>query len=138
MNARMLKKIEVVKTVNMSDEFVNLNSKIGNDVRILETFSKNSDQNILKLHAQKEHLYKQSKTNREKINRALDAFDVDTKRKLQSNFDREMDVIMKRQNQLLFNISDLKNCQRQIESILDVDVKSNIYFFLFQKKQSNK
>jgi predicted nucleic acid-binding Zn-ribbon protein len=90
------------------------------------------------LHAQKEHLYKQSKTNREKINRALDAFDVDTKRKLQSNFDREMDVIMKRQNQLLFNISDLKNCQRQIESILDVDVKSNIYFFLFQKKQSNK
>ena len=134
----MLKKIEVVKTVNMSDEFVNLNSKIGNDVRILETFSKNSDQNILKLHAQKEHLYKQSKTNREKINRALDAFDVDTKRKLQSNFDREMDVIMKRQNQLLFNISDLKNCQRQIESILDVDVKSNIYFFLFQKKQSNK
>jgi hypothetical protein len=114
------------------------NSKIGNDVRILETFSKNSDQNILKLHAQKEHLYKQSKTNREKINRALEAFDVDTKRKLQSNFDREMNVIMKRQNQLLFNISDLKNCQRQIESILDVDVKSNIYFFLFQKKQSNK
>jgi hypothetical protein len=27
---------EVVKTVNMSDEFVNLISKIGNDVRILE------------------------------------------------------------------------------------------------------
>ena len=129
---------EVVKTVNVSDEFVNLNSKIGNDLRILETFSKNSDQNILKLHTQKEHLYKQSKTNRQKINRALDTFEVDTKRKLQSNFDREMKVIKKQQNELLFKMSDLKNCQRQIESILDVDVKSNIYFFLFQKKQRNK
>jgi predicted nucleic acid-binding Zn-ribbon protein len=122
----------------MSDEFVNLNSKIGNDVRILEKFSKNSDQNILKLHTQKEHLYKQSKTNRQKINRALDTFEVDTKRKLQSNFDREMKIIKKQQNELLFKMSDLKNCQRQIESILDVDVKSNIYFFLFQKKQRNK
>jgi predicted nucleic acid-binding Zn-ribbon protein len=127
-----------VKTVNVSDEFVNLNSKIGNDVRILEKFSKNSDQNILKLHTQKEHLYKQSKTNRQKINRALDTFEVDTKRKLQSNFDREMKIIKKQQNELLFKMSDLKNCQRQIESILDVDVKSNIYFFLFQKKQRNK
>jgi hypothetical protein len=32
---------EVVKTVNVSDEFVSLNSKIANDVRILEKFSKN-------------------------------------------------------------------------------------------------
>ena len=77
-------------------------------MRILETFSKNSDQNILKLHAQKEHLYKQFKINREKINRALDAFEVDTKRKLQSNFDREMEVIKKQQNELLVKISDLK------------------------------
>ena len=105
---------EVVKTVNMSDEFVSLNSKIGNDVRILEKFSKNGDKNILKLHAQKEHLYKQFKTNREEINRALDAFEVDTKRKLQCNFDREMEVIKKQQNELLVKISDLKNCQRQI------------------------
>jgi Holliday junction resolvase RusA-like endonuclease len=125
---------EVVKTVNMSDEFVKLNSTIGNDVRILEKFSKNSDQNILQLHTQKEHLYKQFKTNREKINRSLDAFEVDTKRKLQSNFEREMEVIKKQQNELLVKISDLKNCQRQIESILAVEVKSNIHFFLFQKK----
>jgi Holliday junction resolvase RusA-like endonuclease len=103
-------------------------------VRILEKFSKNSDQNILQLHTQKEHLYKQFKTNREKINRSLDAFEVDTKRKLQSNFEREMEVIKKQQNELLVKISDLKNCQRQIESILDVEVKSNIHFFLFQKK----
>jgi Holliday junction resolvase RusA-like endonuclease len=34
----------------------------------------------------------------------------------------------------LVKISDLKNCQRQIESILDVEVKYNIHFFLFQKK----
>jgi len=74
------------------------------------------------------------KTNREKINRALDAFEVDTKRKLKSNFDREMEVIKKQQNELSCKISDLKNCQRQIESILDVEVKSNIYFFLFQNK----
>ena len=105
---------EVVTTVNVSDEFVKLNSKIGNDVRILEQFSKNSDQNILKLHTQKEHLYKQLKANREEINRALDACEVDTIRKLQSNFDREMEVIKKQQNKLLVTISDLKNCQRQI------------------------
>jgi predicted nucleic acid-binding Zn-ribbon protein len=86
--------------VNVSDEFVNLNSKIGSDVKILEKFSKNSDQNILKLHTQKEHLYKQLKTNREKINRALDAFEDETKRKLQSNFDRETGVIKKQQNEL--------------------------------------
>jgi hypothetical protein len=60
----------------------------------------------------------------------LDAFDVDTKRKLQSNFDREMEVIKKQQNELLVKISDLKNCQRQIESILDVEVKYNIHFFI--------
>jgi predicted nucleic acid-binding Zn-ribbon protein len=60
------------------------------------------------------------KTNREKINRALDAFEDETKRKLQSNFDREMEVIKKQQNELSNKISDLKNCQRQIESILDV------------------
>ena len=124
-----------MKTVNMSDDFVKLNSTIGNDVRILEKFSKNSDQNILQLHTQKEHLYKQFKTNREKINRSLDAFEVDTKRKLQSNFEREMEVIKKQQNELLVKISDLKNCQRQIESILAVEVKSNIHFFLFQKKR---
>jgi Holliday junction resolvase RusA-like endonuclease len=125
---------EVIKTVNVSDECVNLNSKIGSDVRILEKFSKNSDQNILKLHTQKEHLYKQLKTNRENINRTLDAFEDETKRKLQRNFDRETGVIQKQQNELSSKISDLKNCQRQIESILDVEVKSNIYFFLFQKK----
>jgi Holliday junction resolvase RusA-like endonuclease len=125
---------EVIKTVNVSDEFVNLNSKIGSDVRILEKFSKNSNRNILKLHTQKEHLYEQLKTNREKINRALDAFEDETKRKLQSNFDREMEVIKKQQNVLSNKISDLKNCQRQIESILDVEVKSNICFFLFQNK----
>ena len=125
---------EVIKTVNVSDEFVNLNSKIGSDVKILEKFSKNSDQNILKLHTQKEHLYKQLKTNREKINRALDAFEDETKRKLQSNFERETEVIKKQQNELSSKISDLKNCQRQVESILDVEVKSNICFFLFQNK----
>ena len=66
------------------------------------------------MHAQKEHLYKQFKTNREEINSALDACEVDTKRKLQSNFDREMEVIKKQQNELLVTISDLKNGQRQI------------------------
>jgi archaellum biogenesis protein FlaJ (TadC family) len=71
------------------DEFVKLNSKIGNDVRILEKLSKNSDKNILKLNEQREHLYKKLKINREKINRALDAFEDETKRKLQSNFDKE-------------------------------------------------
>ena len=125
---------EVIKTVNVSDEFVNLNSKIGSDVKILEKFSKNSDQNILKLHTQKEHLYKQLKANREEINRALDAFEDETTCKLQSNFDREMGVIKKQQNELSSKISDLKNCQRQIECILDVEVKSNICFFLFQNK----
>jgi Holliday junction resolvase RusA-like endonuclease len=103
-------------------------------VRILEKLSKNSDQNILKLHTQKEHLYKQLKTNREKINKALDAFEDETKRKLQSNFDRETGVIKKQHNELSSKISDLKNCQRQIECILDVEVKSNIYFFLFQNR----
>jgi Holliday junction resolvase RusA-like endonuclease len=125
---------EFIKTVNVSDEFVNLNSKIGSDVRILEKLSKNSDQNILKLHTQKEHLYKQLKTNREKINKALDAFEDETKRKLQSNFDRETGVIKKQHNELSSKISDLKNCQRQIECILNVEVKSNIYFFLFQNR----
>jgi Holliday junction resolvase RusA-like endonuclease len=120
--------------VNVSDEFVKLNSKVGNDVRILEKFSKNSDQNILKLNEQREHLYQKLKTNREKINRALDAFEVVTKRKLQSNFDKELEVIMKQQNRLSSKISDLKSCKHQIESILDVEVKSNIHFFLFQNK----
>jgi Holliday junction resolvase RusA-like endonuclease len=125
---------EVVKTVNVSDEFVKLNSKIGNDVRILEKLSKNCDQNILKLNEQREHLYEKLKTNREKINRALDAFEVETKCKLVCNFDKESEVIKKQQNRLLSKISDLKNGQHQIESILDVEVKSNIYFFLFQNK----
>ena len=64
----------------------------------------------------------------------MDAFEVDTKRKLQGNFDREMEVIKKQQNELLVKISNLKSCQHQIKSILDVEVKSNIHFFLFQKK----
>ena len=64
----------------------------------------------------------------------MDAFEVDTKRKLQSNFDREMEVIKKQQNRLSSKISDLKNYQHQIKSILDVELKSNIHFFLFQNK----
>ena len=73
-----------MKTANISDEFVNLNSKIGNDVRILELFSKNRDKNILKLNEQRKQLYEKLKANREKINRALDAFEIETKLKLQS------------------------------------------------------
>ena len=86
------------------------------------------------MHTQKEHLYKQLKTNREKINKSLDAFEVETKRKLQSNFYKEMEVIKKQKNDLSSKISGLKNCQRHIECLLDVEVKYNIYFFLFQKK----
>ena len=69
---------EVVKTVNVSVEFVNLNSKIGNDVRILEKISRNSDMNIQKLNEQREDLNKKLTTNRGKINRALDAFEIKT------------------------------------------------------------
>ena len=66
------------------------------------------------MNEQRKHLYEKLKANREKINRALDAFEDETKRKLQSNFDKESEVIKEQQNSLSSKISDLKNCQHQI------------------------
>ena len=125
---------EVVKAVNLSEEFVNLNSKIGNSLKILEKLSKNRDKNILKLHAQREYLYEQLKINRNLIDKALNAFEADTKCKLESNFDKEKGVISEQQSEITSKIVDLKHSQHQIESILDIKVESNAQFFLFQNK----
>jgi hypothetical protein len=125
---------EVVKAVNLSEEFVNLISKIGNSLKILEKLSKNRDKNILKLHAQREYLYEQLKINRNLIDKALNAFEADTKCKLESNFDKEKGVISEQQSEITSKIVDLKHSQHQIESILDIKVESNAQFFLFQNK----
>jgi Holliday junction resolvase RusA-like endonuclease len=83
---------EVVKAVNLSEEFISLNSKIGNSLKILEKISKNRDTNILILRSQREDLYKQLKINRDLINKALNEFEVDTYCGLESNFDKEKEV----------------------------------------------
>jgi arsenate reductase-like glutaredoxin family protein len=70
---------EVVKTVNLSEEFISLNSKIGDSLKILEKLSKDRDKNMLKLRSQREDLYKQLKINRDLIDKALNEFEADTK-----------------------------------------------------------
>jgi Holliday junction resolvase RusA-like endonuclease len=120
--------------VNLSEEFVSLNSKIGNSLKILERLSKNRDKNILKLRSQREDLYKQLKINRDLIDKALTAFEADTICALESNFDKERGVILEQQSEITSKIADLKHSQHQIESILDIKVESNVQFFLFQNK----
>jgi hypothetical protein len=125
---------EVEKTGNLSEEFISLFSKIGNSLKILEKLSKNRDKNILKLRSQREELYKQLKINRDLIDKALNEFEADSKCGLESNFDKEKEVILEQQREITSKIADLKHSQHQIESILDIKVESNIQFFLFQNK----
>jgi hypothetical protein len=125
---------EVVKAVNLSEEFISLNSKIGNSLKILEKLFKNRDQNILKLRSQREDLYKKLKINRDLIDKALNVFETDTKCVLENNFDKEKGVILEQESEITSKIADLKHNQYQIESILDIEVESNIQFFLFQNK----
>ena len=125
---------EVVKAVNLSEEFVNLNSKIGTSLKILEKLSKNTDKNMLKLRSQREDLYKQLKINRDLIDKALNEFEADTKCGLENNFDKEKEVILEQQREITKTIADLKHSQHQIKSILDIKVESNTQFFLFQNK----
>jgi hypothetical protein len=125
---------EVVKVVNMSAEFISLNSKIVNSLKILEKLSKNRDKNILKLCSQREDLCKQLKINRDLIDEALNEFEAETKCTLESSFDKEKEVILEQQSEITSKIADLKHSQHQIESILDIKVESNIQFFLFQNK----
>ena len=134
-NCQDVEKIEeVVKAVNLSEEFISLNSKIGNSLKILEKISKNRDTNILILRSQREDLYKQLKINRDLINKALNEFEVDTYCGLESNFDKEKEVILKQQREITSTIADLKHSQHQIKSILDIKVESDTQFFLFQNK----
>ena len=134
-NCQDVEKIEeVVKAVNLSEEFISLNSKIGNSLKILEKISKNRDTNILILRSQREDLYKQLKINRDLINKALNEFEVDTYCGLGSNFDKEKEVILKQQREITSKIADLRHSQHQIKSILDIKVESNTQFFLFQNK----
>jgi ribose 5-phosphate isomerase RpiB len=53
---------------------------------------------------------------------------------LESNFDKEKEVILEQQREITSKIADLKHSQHQIENILDIKVESNIQFFLFQNK----
>jgi hypothetical protein len=125
---------EVVKAVNLSAEFISLNSKIGNSLKILEKLSENRDNNILKLRSQREELYKQLKINRDLIDEALNEFEADTTCILESNFDNEKRVIVEQQSEITSKIADLKHSQHQIKSILDIKVESNIQFLLFKNK----
>ena len=125
---------EVTKAVNLSAEFISLNSKIGNSLKILEKLFNNRDKNILTLHSQREYLYKQLKINRDLIDKALNEFDANTKCTLESNVDKEKGVILEQQSEITSNIADSKHSQHQIKSILDIKVESNIQFFLFQNK----
>jgi hypothetical protein len=125
---------EVVKAVNLSEEFISLNSNIGNSLKILEKLSKNRDKNMLKLRSQREDLYKQLKINRDLIDKALNEFEADTTCGLESNFDKEKEVILEQQREITKTIADLKHSQHQIESILDIKVESNTQFFLFRNK----
>jgi hypothetical protein len=59
---------------------------------------------------------------------------VDTYCGLESNFDKEKEVILKQQREITSKIADLKHSQHQIKSILDIKVESNTQFFLFQNK----
>jgi hypothetical protein len=122
---------EVAKGVNLSEEYISLNSKIGNSLKILETLFNNRDKNILKLHSQREDLYKQLKINRDLIDKALNEFDANTKYTLESNVDKEKGVILEQESEITSNIADLKHIQHQIKSILDIKVESNTQFFLF-------
>jgi hypothetical protein len=125
---------EVVKVVNLSAEFISLNLKIVNSLKILEKLSKNRVKNILKLRSQKEDLCKQLKINRDLIDKALNEFEAETKCTLESNFDKEKEVILEQQREITSKIADLKHSQHQIESILDIKVESNTQFFLFKNK----
>ena len=125
---------EVVKVMNLSEEFISLSSKIGNSLKILEKISKNRDTNILILRSRREDLYKQLKINRDLIDKALNQFEVDTNCGLESNFDKEKEVILEQQREITSKIADLKHSQHQIKSILDIKVESNTQFFLFQNK----
>ena len=125
---------EVTKAVNVSAEFISLNSKIGNSLKIMEKLFNNRDKNILKLHSQREYLYKQLKIKRDLIDKALNEFDANTKCTLESNVDKEKGVILGQQSEITSNIADSKHSQHQIKSILDIKVESNIQFFLFQNK----
>ena len=125
---------EVVKTVNLSEEFISLNSKIGNSLKILEKLSKDRDKNMLKLLSQREDLYKQLKINRDLIDKALNEFEADTNCGLENNFEKEKEVILEQQREITKTIADLKHSQHQIKSILDIKVESNTQFFLFQNK----
>jgi hypothetical protein len=125
---------EVVKAVNLSEEFINLMSKIGNSLKILEKLSKNRDKNMLKLRSQREELYEQLKINRDLIDKALNEFEADTKCGLENSFDKEKEVILEQQREITSKIPDLKHSQHQIKSILNIKVESNTQFFLFQNK----
>ena len=125
---------EVVKVVNLSEEFISLNSKIGNSLKILEKLSKNRDKNILKLRSQRKDLCKQLKINRDLIDKTLNEFEAETKCTLESNFNKEKEVILEQQSEITSKIADLKHSQHQIESILDIKIESNIQFFLFKNK----
>jgi hypothetical protein len=123
---------EVVKVVNLSAEFISLNSKIVNSLKILEKLSNNRDKNILKLRSQREDLCKQLKINRDLIDKALNEFEAETKCTLESNFNKEKEVILEQQSEITSQVADLKHSQHQIESILDIKIESNIQFFLFK------
>jgi hypothetical protein len=68
------------------------------------------------------------------IDKALNQFAVDTNCGLESNFDKEKEVILHQQREITSKIADLKHSQHQIESILDIKIESNIQFFLFRNK----
>jgi hypothetical protein len=120
--------------VNLSEEFISLNSKIGDSLKILEKLSKDRDKNMLKLRSQREDLYKQLKINRDLIDKALNEFEADTKCGLENNFEKEKEVILEQQRVITKTIADLKHSQHQIKSILDIKVESNTQFYLFQNK----
>jgi hypothetical protein len=65
------------------------------------------------------------KINRDLIDKALNEFEAETKCTLESNFDKEKEVILEQQSDITSKIADLKHSQHQIESILDIKVESN-------------
>ncbi|XP_071166050.1 uncharacterized protein [Mytilus edulis] len=123
--------LEIGKIKEVCDNF---SVRIEKNLSNMQMLTANANTNIAEIATKKQLCYENLQTNREKMLKALDTFELQTKWDIEKLFQAQQDVILRQRNDFSEKTKEIEKRRNTIEDIFGINIIPNEKLFLLQQK----
>ncbi|XP_052099427.1 uncharacterized protein LOC127733980 [Mytilus californianus] len=125
---------DVIEIGNIKEVCDNFSVRIEKNLNNLKMLTVNANTNISELAMKKQMCYENLQTNRERIEKALDNFESETKREIEKLFQAQEDDVLRQRGDFLEKTKEIEKRRNIIEDIFGINIIPNEKLFLLQQK----